>query len=105
MYSRKDLILLHKYKDESYKRALVERVVSLTKSEVFKAAMKGETLARISSEWASSQEQLASLQKEEQVVRDQLHTAFPDAKIEVDINSISFFFFSFWEIVVKVNWS
>ena len=105
MYSRKELILLQKYKDESYRKALVERIVSQAKAEVFRAAMAGETLARVSSSWASSSEELATLKKEEQVVRDSLNSFFPDSKIELEINVVSFIVYSFWEIVVKVNWS
>ena len=37
-YTRKDLILLHKYKDESYKKALVDRVVTSAKTEVLRVA-------------------------------------------------------------------
>ena len=105
MYSRKDLILLHKYKDESYKKALVERIVSQSKSEVFRMAMNGDTLARVSSSWASSKEELANLKKEEQLIRDSLNTFFPDSKVDIELNHISFIIYEFWEIVVKVNWS
>ena len=105
MYSRKDLILLQKYKDESYRKALVERVVSQAKAEVFRTAMNGDTLARVSSAWANSSEELALLKKEEQLVRDTLYAFFPDSKIDIEINVVSFIIYSFWEIVVKINWS
>jgi hypothetical protein len=104
MFTRKDLILLHKYKDESYKKALVESVTSLARHQVFRAAMNGETIARISLQWASSKEELEDLKKEETQVRDLLSESFKDSKIDVEINNISFIFYQFWEIAVRVNW-
>ena len=103
-FTRKDLILLHKYKDENYKRALVESVLSLARHQVFRTAMSGDTMARISLHWASSKEELADLKKEEAQVRELLQQSFPDSKIEIETNNISFIIYQFWEIVVKVNW-
>ena len=104
-FSRKDLILLHKYKDDTYKQALVEHTVSLVKHEVFRLAMKGETMARISCNWASSQSELEGLVKEEQQVREQVKEVFKDSAVEVETTMISLLFYQFWEIVIKVNWS
>lgn len=104
MFTRKDLILLHKYKDENYKKALVESVISLARHQVFRSAMNGETIARISMKWASSKEELEDLKKEETQVRDLLFESFKDSKIDVEINNISFIFYQFWEIVVRVTW-
>jgi hypothetical protein len=103
-FTRKDLILLQKYKDENYKRALVDSVVSLAKHQVFRSAMAGETMARIGLQWAATRKESEELQKEEQQVRDQLKEAFPDSKIEVDTNVVSFIIYEFVEIIVKVNW-
>jgi hypothetical protein len=103
-FSRKDLILLQKYKDDNYKRALVEHIVSLAKYEVFRLAIKGETMARISNTWASTEQELQDLRKEEQQVIEQVKAVFPDSTVEMETNKISLFFYEFWEIVVKVNW-
>ena len=103
-FTRKDLILLQKYKDENYKRALVDSVVSLAKHQVFRSAMSGETMARIGLQWAANRKESEELQKEEQQVRDQLKESFPDSRIEVDTNIVSFIIYEFVEIVVKVNW-
>jgi len=46
-FSRKDLILLQKYKDDNYRKALIEHVVSLVKYEVFRSAMRGETVVLV----------------------------------------------------------
>ena len=105
MYSRKDLILLYKYKDDSYKKALVDRIVCQAKAEVFKAAMQGDTIARISSAWANSKEEVEDLKKEKDAILEQLSTIFKDAIIDIETNLISFVIYQFWEIVVKVNWS
>lgn len=105
IFSRKDLILLHKYKDDNYKRALIDSVVSITKHQVFRTAMQGDTMARTSLAWASSQKELADLQKEESAVRQLIGEAFSDAKIDIQINHISLIIYEFWEIVVKVDWS
>lgn len=104
-FTRKDLILLQKYKDENYKRALVDSVVSLAKHQVFRSAMSGEVTARVSLQWASNRKESEELQKEEQQVRDQLKETFPDSKVEVDTNIVSFIIYEFIEIIVKVNWS
>ena len=103
-FTRKDLILLQKYKDENYKRALVDSVVSLAKHQVFRSAMGGETMARVGMQWASTRKESEELQKEEQQVRDLLKEAFPDSRVEVDTNIVSFIIYEFVEIVVKVNW-
>jgi hypothetical protein len=66
--------------------------------------MNGETIARISLQWASSKEELEDLKKEETQVRDLLSESFKDSKIDVEINNISFIFYQFWEIAVRVNW-
>jgi hypothetical protein len=66
--------------------------------------MNGDTVARISIQWASSKEELEELKREETQVRDILAESFKDSKINVDINNISFIFYNFWEIVVRVNW-
>jgi hypothetical protein len=104
-FSRKDLILLQKYKDDKYKLALIDSVVSLTKHQVFRTAMQGDTLARISLAWANSQQELADLQKEESAVRQLIQSAFSDARVDIQTNHISFVIYEFWEIVVKVYWS
>jgi len=104
-FSRKDLILLQKYKDDNYKRALVEHTVSLVKYEVFRLAMKGETMARISCNWATTQAELETLAKEEQQVREQVKEVFKDSIVEVETTMISLVFYQFWEIIIKVNWS
>ena len=104
-YSRKDLILLYKYKDESYKKALVDRVVSYAKTEVLKIAMGGDTIVRISTSWASTKAEVEELKKEEDVIHQQLKTIFQDAKVDIMTNCVSFIIYEFWEIVVKVDWS
>ena len=104
-YTRKDLILLHKYKDESYKKALVDRIVTYMKTEVLRVAMRGDTIARISAEWASTKAELDTLKKEEELVRTHLSQIFHDAKVEIVTNCVSFIIYEFWEIVVKVDWS
>ena len=103
-FTRKDLILLQKYKDENYKRALVDSVVSLAKHQIFRSAMGGETMARVGMQWASTRKESEELQKEEQQVRDLLKESFPDSRVEVDTNIVSFIIYEFVEIVVKVNW-
>lgn len=103
-FTRKDLILLQKYKDENYKRALVDSVVSLAKHQVFRAAMGGETMARIGLQWAANRKEAEDLQKEEQQIREFLKESFPDSRIEVDTNIVSFIIYEFVEIIVKVNW-
>ena len=62
-FSRKDLILLHKYKDDNYRKALIEHVVSLVKYEVFRSAMRGETIVRVSclASWSHATPSHASL--------------------------------------------
>jgi len=104
-YTRKDLILLHKYKDESYKKALVDRVVTYAKTEVLRVAMLGDTIARISAGWASTKAEMESLKKEESLILEELKTVFKDARIEIITNCVSFIVYEFWEIVVKVDWS
>jgi len=104
-YSRKDLILLHKYKDEKYKQGLVDRIVSYAKTEALKVAMAGETIVRITTPWASSRVEMADLTKEEDLIRTQLIQIFHDAKIEVLKNSISFILYEYWELIVKIDWS
>ena len=103
-FTRKDLILLQKYKDENYKRALVDSVVSLAKHQVFRSAMGGETMARVGMQWASTRKESEELQKEEQQVRDILKGEFPDSKVEVEVIFTSMIFYETVEIVVKVNW-
>lgn len=103
-FTRKDLILLQKYKDENYKRGLVDSVVSLTKHQVFRTAMSGETMARINLSWAANRKEMEELQKEEQKVRDLVKEAFPDSKIDVQTNHVNFVIYEFVEIVVIVNW-
>ena len=104
-YTRKDLILLHKYKDESYKKALVDRIVTYAKTEVLRVAMLGDTIARISATWASTKSELEGLKKEEGIVLEQLKELFKDSKIDITTNCVSFIVYEFWEIVVKVDWS
>lgn len=104
-FSRKDLILLQKYKDDNYKRALVDSIVSLTKHTVYQAAKDGQTMSRSSMNWAYSKSELAELQAHEQKVRDLLKVAFCDAKIEVDTTHINLIFYEFWELTVKVAWA
>jgi hypothetical protein len=104
-YTRKDLILLHKYKDESYKKALVDRVVSSAKTEVLRVAMMGDTIARISATWASTKDEMESLKKEEALVLEQVNAVFKDARVDIMTNCVSFIVYEFWEIVVKVDWS
>jgi hypothetical protein len=103
-FSRKDLILLHKYKDENFKKALVEYTVGLVKHEVFRLAMKGETMARVACDWAHTQAELDGLAKEEQQVRELVKEAFKDSVVQVDTTKVSLIFYQFWEIVVTVNW-
>ena len=104
MYSRKDLILLQKYKDESYKRALVDRIVSQTKFHVLQAAMGGETAIRLAISWASGKQEAEELQAQEAAIRGSLKELFPDSKVEVDVNSLNMILFEFWELVIKVSW-
>ena len=104
MYSRKDLILLQKYKDENYKRALVDKIVSQTKTQVFQAAMGGETITRLSVSWASSKKEAEELQAQESMIREQIKEIFKDSKVDVDLNSLNMILFEFWELVIKVNW-
>ena len=104
-YSRKDLLLLHKYKDEKYKQGLVDRIVSYAKTEALKVAMAGETIIRITTPWASSRTEMAELTNEEDLIRTQLTQIFHDAKIEVLKNSISFIIYEYWELIVKIDWS
>jgi hypothetical protein len=103
-YTRKDLILLQKYKDENYKRALVDSVVSQVKHQVFQTAMNGDTVIRLSIRWASNQQEAEELQAQEALIRESLTTIFPDSKIEVETHSLHMILFEFWELVVKVNW-
>lgn len=103
-YTRKDLILLQKYKDENYKRALVDKIVSQVKSQVFQSAMNGDTVIRVSVNWASNKQEAEELQSQEALIRDSLKTIFPDSKIEVETNSLNMILFEFWELVLKVNW-
>lgn len=104
-YTRKDLILLHKYKDESYKKALVDRIMSSAKTEVLRVAMMGDTIARISASWASTKAEMDTLKKEQELVHQQLKEIFKDSKIDIATNCVSFIIYEFWEIVVKVDWS
>ena len=104
-YTRKDLILLHKYKDESYKKALVDRVVTSAKAEVLRVAMLGDTIARISATWAATKDEMESLKKEETLVLEQLKAIFNDARVDSTTNCVSFIVYEFWEIVVKVDWT
>jgi hypothetical protein len=103
-FSRKDLILLQKYKDDNYKRALAEHIISLVKYEVIRTAMSGETVVRVSSFWASTKEELEGLEKEVKIVRDQLKEVFDDSLIEIETNRINLIFYEFYEIVIKVTW-
>jgi hypothetical protein len=103
-FSRKDLILLHKYKDDSYRKALVEYVVSLVKYEVFRSAMRGETVVRVCCTWANTKEEVESLAKEESTVKEQIQSTFKDSVVDIQIGIISLIFYSFWEIVINVNW-
>jgi hypothetical protein len=104
-YSRKDLILLHKYKDEKYKQALVDRVVTYAKTEVLKVAMSGETAMRITTSWAGSRVEMLDLAKEEDSIRKLLAEIFFDAKVEVITNCVSFVIYDHCEIIVKIDWS
>jgi hypothetical protein len=104
-YSRKDLILLQKYKDEKYKQALVDRVVTYAKTEVLKSAMSGETTMRITTSWAGGRAEMTELAKEEESIRKSLGDIFFDAKIEVITNSVSFVIYDHCEIIVKIDWS
>jgi len=105
MFTRKDLILLQKYKDDNYKNALTDSIISLAKYQIFRSAMAGDTMARVSMNWASNKIELGDLQKQEQIVRDNLKEIFRDSKIEVETNHINLLFYEFWEIVVKANWN
>jgi hypothetical protein len=104
MYSRKDLILLQKYKDENYKKALVDQIICQTKSTVLQSAAAGETAIRIALKWASTKEEAQDLQAQEAQIRELLKSIFPDVKVEVDVNSLNLLFFEFWELVLKLNW-
>ena len=103
-YSRKDLILLQKYKDENYKRALVDQIVSHIKAQVLQAAAAGETAIRHAVRWASSKEEAEELQAQEALIREGIKSTFPDVKVEVDVNSLNLLIFEFWELVIKLNW-
>jgi hypothetical protein len=103
-YTRKDLILLQKYKDENYKKALVDQIVSQTKAQTLQSAVQGETAIRIAVRWASSKQEAEELQVQEVLIREALKAMFPDVKVEVDVNSLSLIFFEFWELVIKLNW-
>jgi transcriptional/translational regulatory protein YebC/TACO1 len=103
-YTRKDLILLQKYKDENYKKALVDQIVSQAKAQTLQSAIQGETAIRIAVKWASSKQEAEELQAQEALIREALKSMFPDVKVEVDVNSLSFILFEFWELVIKLNW-
>lgn len=103
-YTCKDLILLQKYRDENYRRALVEMVVCRAKHMVLAAAMLGETAARITVNWASTQAEYDGLQKEEQQVREQLKEAFRDAVVVVDSTRYNFIITEYWELAIRVTW-
>jgi hypothetical protein len=103
-YSCKDLILLQKYKDDTWRSALVEMTVSKAKWSIFAAATLGETSARISCHWASSKEEYDSLQKQEQLVRERLKETFKDANVTVDAQHMNFFITEYWELVILVRW-
>ena len=104
-YTRKDLILLHKYKDEKYKQALVDRVVTYAKTEALKIAMSGETSMRITTSWAGGRAEMTELAKEEDSIRKLLSDIFSDARIEVITNCVSFVIYDHCEIIVKIDWS
>jgi hypothetical protein len=103
-YTRKDLILLQKYKDDAYKRALVDRVVSQVKAQTLLSATQGETALRIAISWASGKQEAEELQAQEAAIREQLKGIFTDVKVEVEVNSLNMILFEFWELVIKLNW-
>ncbi len=103
-YTRKDLILLQKYKDDAYKRALVDKVISNVRLAVLTAAMKGETICRVQSSWCSTKEEAEALQSQEQQIRESLKTIFPDSRVTVETSTVSFIVYEFWEIIITVSW-
>jgi hypothetical protein len=103
-YTRKDLILLQKYKDENFKRALVDQIVSQIKAQTLQAAAAGETAIRLAVKWASSKQEAEELQAQEALIREGIKATFTDVKVEVDVNSLNLFLFEFWELVIKLNW-
>ena len=103
-YTRKDLILLQKYKDEAYKKALVDKVISTTRQAVLTAAMKGETICRVQTSWCSNKEEAEALQAQEQTIRETLKSIFPDSKVTVETSTVSFIVYEFWEIIITVAW-
>jgi hypothetical protein len=44
------------------------------------------------------------LSKEEVAVKEQIQAAFKDSVVEIQTGPVSLIFYSFWEIVVNVNW-
>jgi hypothetical protein len=104
-YERKDLLLLQKYKDENFKKALVDGILSLTKAQVILASMKGETSIRVQAPWAESKAQAEEYQKEEQLIREGLEAIFPGSKIMVDANHINLLVYEFWELIVVISWT
>jgi hypothetical protein len=104
-YERRDLLLLQKYRDENFKKALVDGIVALVKAQVLLASMKGETSIRVQAPWAETRQQLEDYQKEEQLIRDGLEAIFPGSKIMVDSNHINLLFYEFWELIVVISWT
>jgi len=104
MYTRKDLLLLQKYKDENFKKALVDGIICQVKSATVFAAMNGETAIRSVCPWASTAEQAEELEKEKKEILERLKEIFPDSLVIVESNRISFIIYDFWELVVRVSW-
>jgi hypothetical protein len=78
--------------------------LSLVKYEVFRSAMRGETVVRVSCTWANTKEEVEGLAKEEATVKEQIQATFKDSVVEIQTGPVSLIFYSFWEIVINVNW-
>ena len=103
MYSRKDLLLLQKYKDENFKKALVDGIICQTKSVALFSAMKGETAVRVVCPWATT-DQAEEFAKEQAEILEKLKEIFKDSTVVLEVNRISFIIYEFCELVVRVTW-
>ena len=104
-YTCKDLILLQKYKDDKYRSAMVDLIVSRTKAAVIGAAIQGETVARASINWALTQKEADDMASKETEVRQILKETFKDGSVQVDVVHMNYFITEYWELVVRVAWA
>jgi hypothetical protein len=104
-YTCKDLILLQKYKDDKYRSAMVDLIISRTKAAVIGAAIQGETVARSSINWALTQKEADEMASKETEVRQLLKEIFKDGSVQVDVVHMNYFITEYWELVVRVAWA